>query len=96
MSKFNKKAFVLSLLNDEELNQKEASIKAKVSQKTVCIWVKEWKLKDHEKRETIAILRIKLRELSNSPKLRVSELEKLTDIILKLESELYLKRGFYQ
>lgn len=96
MSKDKKrKRFALDLLNNEELTQKEVALRVGVTQKTVSDWVKRWELLDSEKRETITQLRKGLKSMSMDVRTKPNEIESLTNSILKLETELYLKRSFY-
>ena len=89
------KMLVLDLLNNDFLTQKQASIKVGVTQKTVSQWVKRWEELDSEKRATILALRKELKAMSLDVRSKINEIESLTNSILKLESELYLKRHFY-
>ncbi|MCJ1808891.1 helix-turn-helix domain-containing protein [Flavobacterium covae] len=90
-----RKRLALDLLNNEELTQKEVALRVGVTQKTVSDWVKRWELLDSEKRETITQLRKGLKSMSMDVRTKTNEIESLTNSILKLETELYLKPSFY-
>lgn len=90
-----RKRLALDLLNNEELNQKEVALRVGVTIKTVSDWVKRWEQLDSEKRETIHALRKELKAMTLDVRANINQIESLTNSILKLETELYLKRSFY-
>lgn len=90
-----RKRLALDLLNNEELNQKEVALRLGVSEKTINDYVKRWRQMDSEKRETIYALRKELKAMTLDVRLNINQIESLTNSILKLETELYLKRSFY-
>lgn len=95
MSKRIERKHALDLLNNERLNQKEVALRIGVSEKTIGEWVKRWEQLDSEKRETIYALRKELKVMTLDVKTNINQIESLTNSILKLETELYLKRSFY-
>ena len=50
---------------------------------------------DSEKSETIYALRVELKAMTLDVRVNINQIESLTNSILKLETELYLKRSFY-
>ena len=90
-----RKRLALDLLNNEELNQKEVALRLGVSEKTINDYVKRWRQMDSEKRETIYALRVELKAMTLDVRVNINQIESLTNSILKLETELYLKRSFY-
>ncbi len=90
-----RKRLALDLLNNEELNQKEVALRLGVSEKTINDYVKRWRQMDSEKRETIYALRVELKAMTLDVRANINQIESLTNSILKLETELYLKRSFY-
>ena len=90
-----RKRLALDLLNNEELNQKEVALRVGVTIKTVSDWVKRWEQLDSEKRETIHALRKELKAMTLDVRANINQIDSLTNSILKLETELYLKPSFY-
>lgn len=95
MSKRIERKHALDLLNNEGLNQKEVALRIGICEKTIGDWVKRWEKMDSEKRETIYALRVELKAMTLDVRVNINQIESLTNSILKLEAELYLKRSFY-
>ena len=95
MSKRIERKHALDLLNNEGLNQKEVALRVGTCEKTIGEWVKRWEQMDSEKRETIYALRKELKAMTLDVRVNINQIESLTNSILKLETELYLKRSFY-
>jgi transcriptional regulator len=85
---------VLALIN-QGLTRKEVSKETKITEKTVGLWVKKWLELDKPKKAVILKLREKLNTIAQDSFSTTGEIKELVDSIIKLETELVLKGGFY-
>jgi len=90
-----KRARVYEIAKSQFLNQKEISKLAKVSEKSVGVFFKEWRERDSVKVNIIKGLLKKLEDLSNSNEVSSIEIKNMMDNIDKIQKQLILNKEYY-